>query len=48
MIETAHCTWMAGFGELCSHIGAILFEIEAAVRSGYTKNSCTNEACKKN
>ena len=37
MIETAHCSCMAGLGESCSHIGAILFKIEAAVRAGYTK-----------
>ena len=39
MIETAHCTCMAGLGESCSHIGAILFKIEAAVRAGYTQKS---------
>ena len=46
MIETAHCTCMTGLGESCSHIGAMLFKIEAAVRAGYTKKSCTDEACK--
>ena len=46
MIETAHCTCMAGLGKSCSHIGAILFKIEAAVSAGYTKKACTNEACK--
>ena len=34
-IETADCTYMAGLGELCSHIGAILFK-----RAVYTKNAC--------
>ena len=33
MIETAHCTCMAGLGESSSHIGAILFKIEPAVRA---------------
>ena len=39
MIETAHCTCMAGLGESCSHIGVICFKIEGAVRAGYTKKS---------
>ena len=38
----------AGLGESCSHIGAILFKIEAAVRAGYTKKTCTNNAWKWN
>ena len=42
-IETADCTYMAGLGELCSHIGAVLFK-----RAVYTKNACTDEACKWN
>ena len=35
-------------GESCSHIGAILFEIEAAVRLGYNKQASTDVACKWN
>ena len=35
-------------GESCSHIGALLFKIEAAVRAGFTKRACTEEACKWN
>ena len=36
-------------GESCSHVGAILFKIEAAVRLGYTKQAaCTDVACKWN
>ena len=31
-ILSAHCNCMAGLGESCSHIGAILFYIEATVR----------------
>ena len=46
MIETAHCTCMAGLGESRSHIGATLFKTEAAVRAGYTKKAYTDEACK--
>ena len=29
---SAHCNSMAGSGELCSHIGAILFFIDATVQ----------------
>ena len=35
-------------GESCTHIGSLLFKIEAAVRSGFTKRACTEEACKWN
>ncbi|KAH7983161.1 hypothetical protein HPB52_009697 [Rhipicephalus sanguineus] len=37
----AHCTCMAGLGEACSHVGAVLFYLEAAVtrRDG---RSCTD------
>ena len=41
-------TCMTGLRESCSHIGAILFKIKAAVRAGYTKKACTDEACKWN
>lgn len=47
-VITAHCTCMAGLGESCSHVAALLFKIEAAVRAGYTKKICTDEACKWN
>ncbi|XP_037560765.2 uncharacterized protein LOC119439351 [Dermacentor silvarum] len=30
MVKAAHCTCMAGLGEACSHIGALLFYLEAA------------------
>ena len=36
---------MAGLGESCTHIGALLFKIEAAVRAGFTRRACTDEAC---
>uniref|UniRef100_A0A224Z0X7 Inhibitor of growth protein 3 n=1 Tax=Rhipicephalus zambeziensis TaxID=60191 RepID=A0A224Z0X7_9ACAR len=29
-VKAAHCTCMAGLGEACSHIGALLFYLEAA------------------
>ncbi|XP_069108924.1 uncharacterized protein [Argopecten irradians] len=44
-VITAHCDCMAGLGETCSHIGALLFKMEAAVRFGYTRSACTDESC---
>ena len=44
-VMNAHCTCMAGLGESCTHIGALLFKIEAAVRAGFTRRACTDEAC---
>ena len=44
-VETAYCTCMAGLGELWSHIGALLFKLEAAVRADITKKACTDVAC---
>ena len=35
-------------GEVCSHVAAILFKIEVAVKLGLTKTSSTSEACKWN
>ncbi|KAL3837633.1 hypothetical protein ACJMK2_022979 [Sinanodonta woodiana] len=32
IVEAAHCDCMAGLGKACSHIGALLFYIETAVR----------------
>ena len=31
-VLTAHCNCMAGLGESCSHVGALLFSVEAAVK----------------
>ena len=31
-VLAAHCDCMAGLGEVCSHVGALLFAIEAAVK----------------
>lgn len=47
-VINAHCTCMAGLGESCTHIGALLFKIEAAVRAGFTRRACTEEACQWN
>lgn len=32
-------------GEVCSHVAAILFKIEASVRLGYNKVACTSMPC---
>ena len=41
-IESAHCTCMAGLCEACSHVGAILFYLESAVR---VRKTCTQLDC---
>ena len=40
--QCAHCTSMAGLGEACSHIAALLFSAEAHTK--YIK-SCTSDSC---
>lgn len=40
-VETAHCTCMAGLGEVCSHIGALLYAIQHIVISR-DSTSCTD------
>ncbi|XP_041371313.1 uncharacterized protein LOC121384798 [Gigantopelta aegis] len=47
-VAVAHCDCMAGLGESCSHIAALLFKVEAAVRLGYTSQTCTDLPCKWN
>lgn len=47
-IIAGHCDCMAGLGETCSHVAALLFKIEAAVRLGYTSSAPTDELCKWN
>ena len=47
-IAAGHCTCMAGLGESCSHVGALLFKMEAAARTGVTKRICTEVACQWN
>ena len=44
-VQVAHCICIAGLGELCSHIGALLLKVEAAVRTGFMKKACTDVAC---
>ena len=40
-ILTAHCTCMAGLGEICSHVAAVLFTAEANTRTkaGFSSTS---------
>ncbi|KAG8174148.1 hypothetical protein JTE90_020376 [Oedothorax gibbosus] len=45
-ILSSHCTCMAGLGEACSHIAAILFAIETTIKLGINKPSCTSVPCK--
>nr|XP_055065240.1 uncharacterized protein LOC129447500 [Misgurnus anguillicaudatus] len=47
-VVAAHCDCMAGLGETCSHVGAVLFKVEASVRLGYNKVTCTDLACQWN
>ena len=47
-VLTAHCDCMVSLGETCSHIAAVLFKIEAALRLGYTSVACTDEPCQWN
>jgi len=47
-VKCAHCTCMAGLGQVCNHVAAVLFKIEAAVKLGFTVCSPTIEACKWN
>ena len=39
-----HCTCMAGLGEVCSHVGAILYALLAAVNK-LSGTACTDKAC---
>jgi len=39
---------MAGLGQVCVHVAAILFKVEAAVKCGFTAVSSTSEACRWN
>ncbi len=44
-VKYVNVTFFHRLGESCSHVGALLFKLEAAVRAGYTKRACTEEAC---
>lgn len=41
IVKCAHCTCMAGLGEVCSHVGAILFYVSVTHRV----KSCTEVSC---
>ena len=42
-VSCAHCTCMAGLGEACSHIAAVLFAIEAVSSAGINNDpACTS------
>ncbi|XDV14340.1 hypothetical protein PO909_014611 [Leuciscus waleckii] len=47
-VVAAHCDCMAGLGETYSHVGAVLFKLEASVRLGFNKVACTDLACQWN
>ena len=40
----AHCNCMAGLGETCTHIAAVLFDLEASARI-QGKQTCTQRKC---
>lgn len=44
LVRFGHCTCMAGLGEVCSHVGAILYALLAAVNK-LSGTACTDEAC---
>lgn len=44
-IHAAHCKCMAGLGQVCVHVAALLFKVEAGVKLGYTSTSSTSESC---
>ncbi|XP_014679849.1 PREDICTED: uncharacterized protein LOC106819776 [Priapulus caudatus] len=43
-VLSGHCTCMAGIGEVCSHVGALLFAVEAAVKIRNSR-TVTEEKC---
>ena len=47
-VKSAHCQCMAGLGQVCVHVAAVLFKVEAAVKYGFTVKASTSEACKWN
>ncbi|XP_077532449.1 uncharacterized protein LOC144144813 [Haemaphysalis longicornis] len=45
-VINAHCTCMAGLGEACSHVSALLFRVEAEVKHGLNDPSSTSVECR--
>ena len=48
VVLAGHCDCLAGLGESCSHIAALLFKLEAAVRLAFTSETCTDVPCEWN
>ena len=44
-VISAHCNCMPGLGESCSHVGAVLFVVEAATRIRDSKTVTQEKAC---
>ncbi|XP_053392305.1 uncharacterized protein LOC128554988 [Mercenaria mercenaria] len=44
VVDTAHCDCMAGLGEACSHVGSLLFYLEAAARINASKTVTQEKA----
>ncbi|CAH1265590.1 Hypp3211 [Branchiostoma lanceolatum] len=47
-VKRAYCSCTAGLGQTCNHIAALLFTVEAAVRTNMVRPACTSTACKWN
>nr|XP_047137738.1 uncharacterized protein LOC124814271 [Hydra vulgaris] len=47
-VLTAHCNCMAGLGETCSHVAAVLYKLEAAARLGIISQTPTDLPCQWN
>ncbi|XP_029829749.2 uncharacterized protein LOC115314804 [Ixodes scapularis] len=45
-VQSAHCTCMAGLGEACSHVAALLFRVEVDVKFGIHDPSSTSVECR--
>ncbi|XP_070576756.1 uncharacterized protein [Ptychodera flava] len=45
-IKGARCQCMAGLGEVCTHVAALLFKVVAATENGLNRNqTCTDISC---
>ncbi|CAH1233134.1 Hypp606 [Branchiostoma lanceolatum] len=44
-IKRAYCSCTAGLGQTCNHVAALLFKVEAAVRTNLVNPACTSTAC---
>ena len=41
-IRTCYCTFMASMGEICNHVAAAMYHVEAAVWIGLTNSACAS------